>query len=61
MKQITLAILLTLNFFLLSLFASIGHTRDIPLICFSKDGKYALTGGGDYKVKLWEIASEKEI
>jgi len=38
-----------------------GHTNDVLSVCFSPDGKYALSGGRDNTIKLWDIASGNEI
>ncbi|PCJ83376.1 MAG: hypothetical protein COA57_11395 [Flavobacteriales bacterium] len=39
----------------------IGHTEVINSVCFSPDGKYALSGSLDKTLKLWEVATGEEI
>jgi WD40 repeat protein len=38
-----------------------GHTDTINSVCFSPDGSYVLSGSDDRTLRLWEIASGKEI
>lgn len=38
-----------------------GHSDTVFQIAFSPDGRYIASGGDDQKVKLWEVASGKEI
>jgi WD40 repeat protein/serine/threonine protein kinase len=38
-----------------------GHADNVTAICFSPDGQYGLSGGADRTIRLWEIASGKEI
>ncbi|MTI21009.1 CHAT domain-containing protein [Fulvivirga sp. RKSG066] len=38
-----------------------GHNASIKAVAFTKDGKYLLTGSRDKTVKLWEIASGREL
>ncbi len=39
----------------------IGHTKAVTSVCFSPDGKYALSGSEDGTFKFWDIASGKEV
>jgi WD40 repeat protein len=32
-----------------------GHTESVFTVCFSPDGRYALSGSWDKTVKLWEV------
>jgi len=34
-----------------------GHTEPVDSVCLSADGRYALSGGWDHTLKLWEVAS----
>ncbi len=38
-----------------------GHTNTVRSVAFSPDGRFALSGSGDYTLKLWEVATGKEI
>ncbi len=38
-----------------------GHTKGVNSVCFSPDGRYALSGGNDYTLRLWEVATGKEL
>lgn len=73
MKQITLQIkvFILLILFILpcnaiasekpEIFVQRGHTSSVNSVAFSHDGKYALSGGLDKTLKLWEVATGKEI
>jgi len=39
----------------------IGHDHFVLSVCFSPDGKYALSGSYDKTLKLWDIEDKKEI
>ena len=43
------------------IFVQLGHTRTVKVVAFSPDGKYALSGGGEGAIKLWEIATGREL
>jgi len=44
------------------IFVQMGHTRErVNAVAFSPDGKYAFTGGWDHTVKMWEVASGREV
>jgi hypothetical protein len=38
-----------------------GHSAWVSSVAFSPDGKYALSGSGDKTMKLWDMASGKEV
>ncbi|HTU20487.1 MAG TPA: hypothetical protein VMG10_20655, partial [Gemmataceae bacterium] len=38
-----------------------GHTAEINRVAFSKDGRLALSGGGDGTVRLWDLTTGKEV
>jgi WD40 repeat protein len=38
-----------------------GHTRDVTSIAFSPDGKRLLSSSLDHTVRIWDIASGKEL
>jgi WD40 repeat protein len=38
-----------------------GHTGSIGCVAFSADGKRAVTGSDDQTVRVWEVASGKEV
>ena len=44
-----------------SIFVQLGHSGNVNSVAFSPDGKYALSGSGDDTLKLWDIASGREI
>jgi WD40 repeat protein len=39
----------------------LGHTGWVSSVAFSPDGKFALSGGGDNMLKLWELATGHEL
>ncbi len=38
-----------------------GHKEAVYAVAFTPDGKYVLTGSGDPSVKVWEVATGKEV
>ena len=38
-----------------------GHSQAVRAVAFSPDGRLALSGSDDDKLKLWEVASGREI
>jgi WD40 repeat protein len=38
-----------------------GHKEAVYAVAFTPDGKHALTGSGDPSVKVWEVATGKEV
>jgi WD40 repeat protein len=42
-------------------FVQLGHSSFVQSVALSPDGKYALSGGWDGTVKLWDLASGREI
>ncbi len=43
------------------LVVQMGHNGAVTSVAFSPDGKYALSGSWDCKMKLWEIETGKEL
>lgn len=43
------------------LYVQTGHWREVQSVAFSFDGKMLATGGGDFQIKLWDIASGQEV
>jgi WD40 repeat protein len=39
----------------------LGHPGEVFSVAFSPDGKLALSGGFDKTLKLWEIATGREL
>jgi len=39
----------------------LGHRNGINSVAFSPDGKLALSGGADHRLKLWDVASGREV
>src|ERR1700733_3301151 len=42
-------------------FAQTGHSQGVIALAYSPDGSILASGGGDNAVKLWDVASEREI
>ena len=42
-------------------FVQLGHQFMVSSVTFSPDGRYALSGGSDGTLKLWEISTGKEV
>jgi hypothetical protein len=38
-----------------------SHTRGISSLAFSRDGKFALTGGEDKQARYWEVETGREL
>ena len=38
-----------------------GHTSAVSSVAISPDGRYLVSGSGDFKIKLWELASGREL
>lgn len=38
-----------------------GHAKPVNSVCFSPDGRYALSGSGDRAIRLWEVESGREV
>jgi WD40 repeat protein len=36
-----------------------GHNSPVISVCFSQDGRYALSGSSDYTLKLWDVETGK--
>jgi WD40 repeat protein len=43
------------------IFVQMGHTHNVTSVAFSPDGKYALSGSIDKTIKLWDVATGREI
>jgi len=44
-----------------SVFPQIGHSGEISAVAFAPDGRRIVTGGRDHTLKLWDIASGREV
>ncbi len=38
-----------------------GHSVGVESVCFSPDGKYAISGSDDKTITLWNVDTGKEI
>ena len=38
-----------------------GHSTLVFSVAFSPDGRFALSGGGDNTLKLWDVGTGKEL
>jgi WD40 repeat protein len=38
-----------------------GHTREVLGVCFSPDGKWIASAGGDWAVKVWDAQTGQEV
>ena len=45
----------------LQLVLPIEHTDGVTSVAFNPDGKYALSGSFDKTLKLWEVATGREV
>lgn len=43
------------------IFVQLGHSGDVTALAVTPDGKYAVSGGADTFLKLWDIAAGREI
>ena len=43
------------------IFVQLGHTKYVRSVAFSPDGRYALSGSIDMSLKLWEVATGREV
>jgi WD40 repeat protein len=43
------------------IFVQLGHSTVISSVAFSPDGRYAITGGLDTTMKLWDIETGREV
>ena len=43
------------------IFVQLGHCYTVTSVVFSPDGKYALSGSGDFTTKLWDVSTASEI
>ncbi len=47
--------------FSIEIVPQIGHTGGVHSVAFSPDGRFALSGSEDLTLKLWEVATGKEL
>ena len=43
------------------IFPQLGHSKTVSSVAFSADGRYALSGSRDTTLKLWEVATGREV
>ena len=44
-----------------SIFPQLGHSYPVMAVAYSPDGKILATGGADKSIKLWDMASGREL
>jgi WD40 repeat protein len=43
------------------IFVQLGHSSSVKSVAFSPDGRYALSGSDDKTIKLWDVATGRQI
>ncbi|MCL2805159.1 MAG: caspase family protein [Treponema sp.] len=44
-----------------AVFPQLGHTSEVYSVAFSPDGRHVVSGAGDSTIKLWNVATGREI